>query len=72
MKKVFVLILDYDENEEGMFTDVGVEATFENQLFDLKDAGLIERYEDVVAYEVVGTLSDNIMELIEEDNDGIS
>lgn len=52
MRKAFLVVLDYEENEEAMFTDVGVEVTFDNQLYELKERGFVASYEDSVAYEL--------------------
>lgn len=52
MKKVFVVVMDFEENTDSMFTEAGIEASLENQLFDLQKNGDIESYKETVAYEV--------------------
>lgn len=67
MKKVFVVVMDYEENEESMFTDLGVEVTFDNQLFELAESGYVGSYENTVAYELSGDISDNVMKIVNEE-----
>lgn len=67
MKKMFLVVLDYEENTEGMFSDVGVEVTFDNQLFELKERGHIEKYEDAAAYEVNEKDFDKVLQIADKD-----
>ena len=67
MKKMFLVVLDYEENSEGMFSDVGVEVTFDNQLFELKERGHIETYEDALAYEVSESDFDKVIQIVDKD-----
>ena len=67
LKKVFLVVLDYEENEEDMLTEYVVEATFDNQLFDLKERGLIYKYDNVEVYDIDEGYLDNILKVINQD-----
>lgn len=64
MQKVFVVVMNYEENKEDMFTDVGVEVAFDNQLFELKEAGFIGSYDDTEAYDVDKKDVDKILKIV--------
>jgi len=67
LKKVFLVVLDYEENEEDIFTEYVVEATFDNQLFDLKERGLIYKYDNVEVYDIDEGYLGNILKVINPD-----
>lgn len=67
LKKVFLVVLDYEENEEDMFTEYVVEATFDNQLFDLKERELIYKYDNVEVYDIDEGYLCNILKVINQD-----
>lgn len=52
MKKIFLVEMDFDENSVDMFTETGVEVSFDNQLYELKERGHVKRYSETVAYEL--------------------
>lgn len=64
MKKFFLVEMNYKEKTESLFTEMGVEVTFDNQLHELKQNGNISSYEDTKATELHD--GDALNERIEE------
>ena len=65
MKKAFLVVIDYEEKTEYLFSSVGVECSFENELYELKEKGHVISYEDVVAVELNGDIVEKVKEIIE-------
>lgn len=65
MKKVFLVVMEYEENTESLFTDVGIECTLDDQLFDLKERGHIKSYEHTEVCEVKEKQQAEITRLVE-------
>jgi hypothetical protein len=59
METYFVLVLEYEENTESLFTDVGIGCTFDDRLFVLKEQKRIKTYKYTEVCEVVEEQYDN-------------
>lgn len=52
MKKVFIVTMEYEENTESLFTEVGIGCTLDDELYDLKASGFVKSYENTVVAEI--------------------
>lgn len=66
MKKVFVVVMDYEENTESLFTEVGIGCTLDDDLYELKERGHIKSYEYTDAYEVKDEQQEEFISLLEK------
>lgn len=66
MKKVFVVVMDYEEKSEGMFTETGIEVSLDNQLFFMRENGNIQSYKETEAYEVKESEQEAVIAMAEK------
>jgi hypothetical protein len=59
METYFVLVVEYVENTESLFTDVGIGCTLDDRLFVLKEQKRIKTYKYTEVCEVVEEQYDN-------------
>lgn len=68
MKKVFVVVMNYEEDTEDLFTDMGIEASLDNQLWELREKGHISSYDYTNAYEIKEEQQGKFIFLAEQHN----